>query len=75
MRVVFFVRCHGEPDDELENKMIEEICDVVDFPEKGWGILTVGRQYYHDTVFCIGHASAKDECQPVTPRGGGDSGL
>lgn len=47
-RVVFYVRCHGEPDEELEEMIMNRFCDAVDIPERGWGILTIGRSYYDD---------------------------
>jgi hypothetical protein len=63
-RVIFLVRCHGTPDEELEQEIVDKICDAVSYPDKGWGILTVGRQYFHDhTARCSGHATPDEECE------------
>lgn len=67
MRVVFYVRCHGEPDDELEAEIENRIYGAIEVKERGWGILTIGRQYYHENPMCPGHPDAKDDCEnPVT---------
>jgi hypothetical protein len=60
-RVVFMVRPHGLPDEEDEEGIINRFCDVLEEFE-GWGILTVGRQYYHDNGQCSGHADSNDDC-------------
>jgi hypothetical protein len=65
MRVVFYVRCHGKPDDELEEEICKRLGDAVEIPDKGWGILTIGRRYYHDLGLCGGHTDAdNDFCVP-----------
>jgi hypothetical protein len=61
MRVVFIVRCHGKPDENVENSLMDNLAEAVNEPEIGWGILTIGRQYYHDAPLCEGHASADDD--------------
>ena len=62
MRVIFYVRCHGEPDDDLEDQIIDRICDAVEVKDRGWGILTIGRSYYHDLPNCHGHSNPAEEC-------------
>lgn len=61
-RVIFHVRCHGEPDEDIEQQIIEQISDAVTYPAFGWGILTIGRSYYHDKADCPGHPDAEDNC-------------
>lgn len=64
MRVIFHVRCHGQPDDALEQSIMDRICDAVEIPRLDWGILTIGRSYYHnDNADCPGHPSAEDKCE------------
>ena len=62
MRVVFHVRCHGEPNEMLEEAIMDLISKAVEYPQIDWGILTIGREYYHDNPLCDGHPSAEDEC-------------
>lgn len=58
MRVIFYVRCHGEPDEELEQDIMDKLAEAVEYKDRNWGILTIGRQYYHDSGKCHGHSSA-----------------
>lgn len=64
-QVVFFVRCHGESDEETEQRIMNTIADIVENEGKGWGVLTIGRQYFHDNGKCNGHPDAKDECEDL----------
>ena len=65
MRTIFHVRCHGEPSEDTENRIMAAIANAVDIPEKNWGILTIGRSYYHDTANCLGHADPAEPCITV----------
>lgn len=71
MRVIFHVRCHGEPDEILEREIMNRLCVAVEVPAKDWGILTIGRSYYHDNPECSGHPDAADPCDvPDAERSG-----
>jgi hypothetical protein len=48
-RVVFTVRCHGEPSEAVEQMIMDKLAEAVEEPQIGWGILTIGRQYYDDS--------------------------
>ena len=64
MRVIFHVRCHGEPDEELEESIMQSMANIVNYPARNWGILTIGRSYYHETNLCTGHPNPREDCLP-----------
>jgi hypothetical protein len=68
MKVIFHVRCDGEPDDDLEERLIAAISAIVEIPEN-WNILTVGRSYYHNRGDCPGHPEPNDMYSSCPERG------